>query len=63
MSDAASRPPGQSMKEACFVVKDGAGQKLAYVYFDNPRAAPRTAHPRRGAADRGQYRQAAGAVA
>ena len=21
--------------EACFLVKDGAGQKLAYVYFEN----------------------------
>jgi hypothetical protein len=25
--------------EAAFVVKDGVGQKFAYVYFDNPRAA------------------------
>jgi hypothetical protein len=24
---------------ACFVVRDRDGQKLAYVYFDDPRAA------------------------
>jgi hypothetical protein len=30
-------PPPWSIEEqaACFVVKDGAGQKLAYVYFEN----------------------------
>jgi hypothetical protein len=30
-------PPPWSIKdlEACFVVKDNAGQKLAYVYFEN----------------------------
>ena len=29
-------PPPWSVEEtaACFVVKDGAGQKLAYVYFE-----------------------------
>ena len=28
-------PPSRSVKEldACFVVKDGGGQKLAYVYY------------------------------
>ncbi len=35
---------------ACFVVIDSAGQKLAYVYFDDPRAAakPLTAMKREG---------------
>ena len=30
-------PPPWSVEEleACFVVKDGAGQKLAYVYFED----------------------------
>jgi hypothetical protein len=30
-------PPPWSVKEqaACFVVTDGAGQKLAYVYFED----------------------------
>jgi hypothetical protein len=30
-------PPPWSVNEleACFVVKDGAGQKLAYVYFED----------------------------
>jgi hypothetical protein len=30
-------PPPWSVDEleACFVVKDGAGQKLAYVYFED----------------------------
>jgi hypothetical protein len=30
-------PPPWSVDEleACFVVKDGGGQKLAYVYFEN----------------------------
>jgi hypothetical protein len=26
-------------QSACFVVRDHDGQKLAYVYFDDPRAA------------------------
>jgi len=34
-------PPPWSVDEleACFVVKDASGQKLGYVYFDDPRAA------------------------
>jgi hypothetical protein len=30
-------PPPWSVEEleACFIVKDGAGQKLAYVYYDD----------------------------
>jgi len=34
-------PPPWSVEEGetYFVVKDGNGQKLGYVYFDDPRAA------------------------
>ena len=47
--------------EACFVVRDEAGLKLAYVYFEEARPAisRRAAHQRRGTEDCGQYRQAA----
>jgi hypothetical protein len=51
---------------ACFVVRDHSGQKLAYIYFeDEPGAeiAGEIAHARRGAADRGQCGEAAGAIA
>ena len=36
MSNPASRRPGDN--GACFIVSDGAGQKLAYVYFGDERA-------------------------
>jgi hypothetical protein len=46
-------------------VKDGSGQKLAYVYYeDEPgrRSVAKLLTKGRGAADRGQYRQVAGVV-
>jgi hypothetical protein len=42
-------------QEACFTVRDGNGQALAYVYFEEDPGTPRggqVAHPRRGSADR-----------
>jgi hypothetical protein len=41
VSDARRFPPPWSVEEldACFVVRDHDGQQLAYVYFDDPRAA------------------------
>ncbi len=34
------RPPWfVEQQDACFVVIDSTGQKLAYVYYDDPRAA------------------------
>ena len=32
---AASRRPGRSRSAACFIVRDGDKQALAYVYFEN----------------------------
>jgi hypothetical protein len=46
-------------------VTDSAGQKLAYVYFEDPAGATlgsEAAHPRRGAVDCREHRQAAGAT-
>jgi len=48
-------PPPWSVDEtgACFIVKDGAGQTLAYVYFEDEPGAPvcgKPAHQRRSAA-------------
>ena len=48
---------------ACFIVRDAKVQALAYVYFeDEPgrHAAAKLAHARRGLADGGELRQAAG---
>jgi hypothetical protein len=50
--------------DACFIVKDHAGMSLAYVYFEEEpgRAAAKLLTRRRGAADRREHRQAAGAA-
>jgi hypothetical protein len=60
-------PPPWSVDEldACFFVIDGAGQKLAYVNYEEERASigGQAAHQGRGSADCGQYRQAAGIAA
>jgi hypothetical protein len=52
-------PPPWSVEEldACYVVKDNAGQKLASVFEDEPgrRSAAKLAHQRRGAADSGEH--------
>ena len=44
-----------------FVVKDANGQKLGYVYFDDPRSAEKPL-TRRSTPDRRQHGEAAGAV-
>jgi hypothetical protein len=51
-------PPPWSVEEGetYFVVKDANGQKLGYVYFDDPRSAAKTADARRGAAHSRRYR-------
>jgi hypothetical protein len=43
VSDARRFPPPWSVEEldACFAVTDGAGQKLAYVYFEDEPAGDR----------------------
>jgi hypothetical protein len=47
-----------------FVVVDHSGQKLAYIYFEEEAGRRSSAKLlTRGASDRGEYRQAAGAVA
>jgi len=48
--------------EACFVVIDSAGQKLAYVYYEEEpgrRSAARLLSKDASAADRGQHRETA----
>jgi hypothetical protein len=60
-------PPPWSIEDlgAAFVVKDSARHKLAYIYYKDGRDG-RTATKllsRRGAAERGRHRQAAGAAA
>jgi hypothetical protein len=61
-------PPPWSIEEyndACFIVRDNNGQKLAYVYFEDARPAigRQATHQRRGAKDCGEYRQIAGVIA
>jgi hypothetical protein len=51
--------------QECFIVRDANGHALAYVYFEDEPGQPigcALAQPRRGAADRGEHRQAAGAA-
>jgi hypothetical protein len=47
--------------DACFVVRDHNGQQLAYVYFE-VEPGRRSAAKLLCTADRGEYRQAAGAT-
>ena len=60
-------PPPWSAEEqpACFVVRDATGQALVFLFRGRagPTLSGKTAQQRRGAADRGQHRQAAGAAA
>jgi hypothetical protein len=49
---------GAAVQRAAFVVKDANGQALAYVPFEDEPGR----RSRLGAADRGEYRQAAGLV-
>jgi hypothetical protein len=58
-------PPPWSVEDngQCFIVKDAAGQKLAYVYFEaepGRRFGGRVAYQGRGAADCGEGGEAAG---
>jgi hypothetical protein len=57
-------PPPWSVDEtdACFIVRDGDKQALAYVYFENgawPALKCEAADARRGIPDRGEHCQAA----
>jgi hypothetical protein len=56
-------PPGTVVEEtdACFIVKDRGGMSLTYVYFEEEpgqREAAKLLTGGRGAADRGEHRQA-----
>ena len=57
-------PPPWSIEEsaACFIVRDGDKQALAYVHFESERGRAlkcEAAHARRGVSHRGEHRQAA----
>ena len=59
-------PWSVEQQDVCFIVTDSAGQKLAYVYFEDEPGATlggQPAHPRRGPAHRSQRGEAAGASA
>ena len=65
MPSARRFPPPWTAEEtdACFIVRDASGQALAYVYFEEEpgrTSGGEATDPRRGAADRGQHRKAAG---
>jgi hypothetical protein len=47
-------PPPWSVEESCFVVKDSAGQKLAYVYFEDEPGRRCQMHGARGGAPEGK---------
>ena len=56
----------EEMNDACFIVRDQNGHALAYRLFRKRARATgscQPAHQRRGAADRGQYREVAKVVA
>jgi hypothetical protein len=69
MPSARRFPPPWIIEEhnnACFIVKDATGQALAYFYFEEEpgrRSVANLLTQRRGAADGGEVRQAARAVA
>jgi len=49
--------------DACFVVTDSAGRKLAYIYFEDEPGGRKASQQRRGTKDCGEHRQVAGASA
>jgi hypothetical protein len=64
------RPPSSAPwfveeTDACFAVRDRAGQPLAYVYFEDGSGRRSATHPfmLRGTAHRSQHSQAAGFIA